>query len=165
MSAKSLNVGGLRLDSIVEVQEPIYSNTCLGNDRNNPILITTKELQPHTVLPNNEHWIPIISNPNSTAIFNFRLRQEKVLLIQTQKFYPRRVLAFCVIDAKQKSTEYVLAFRKVLYLHGQYKLNSLPKTKPMKASINCWMAQQCKINVLPMQTNIQTIANEHTSLS
>ena len=107
MSAKILNVVGLRLGSIVEVQEPIYSNTCLGNDRNNPILTTTKELQPHSVLPNNEHGIPIISNPNSTAIFHFRLRHEKVIFVQTQIISPTCSGILC--DRRQAKVDGVCA--------------------------------------------------------
>ena len=84
MSGKILNVAGLRfIGSTIAVQEPIFSNACLGKNLNNQVLITSKELQPHTVTPINEHGIPIISNPNSTVNFHFRLRQEKVLFVQT----------------------------------------------------------------------------------
>ena len=61
----------LTVGSVVEVTEPIYSNTCLGNDRNNPIIESHQAI---VVINNvtNEDFppIPIISLPSTPAMFH-----------------------------------------------------------------------------------------------
>ena len=73
--------------SYVAAVEPIYTETCLGNDQANPIITTTKSL---VALPNpvNRVVLEIQMNPLGTAMIHFALQNLEMQYIQAQFVAP-----------------------------------------------------------------------------
>ena len=71
----------LTVGSIVDVQEPVFSNFCLGNDRSNPIFHVFLPLE---VVVNNIPLlpIPIDLHPSTTAMFHFCLPNRPLTFLQ-----------------------------------------------------------------------------------
>ena len=81
-SAKLFSDRHLTVGSVVEVTEPIYSNTCLGNDRNNPIIETHQAIVVINTVTNEDFPpIPITSLPSTPAMFHYTLNSRNLLFL------------------------------------------------------------------------------------
>ena len=134
-SAKLFSDRHLTVGSVVEVTEPIYSNTCLGNDRNNPIIeshqaivvinnVTNKDFPP----------IPIISLPSTPAI-STTLWTIEICCFCMETLYLLPVLEVCATVVFSEMKRCALAYRRTQFRRGLSPHASFLETWKRKRTI------------------------------
>ena len=99
--------------SYVAIEEPFYSEHCLGNDPSNPIVTTTKSLLPLPQAGINLLNLDINFNPAGTAMYHFAINDTALRFLQAQFVSPtcagilcdrRNLKNLTVCGCVQKST-------------------------------------------------------------
>ena len=88
-SSKLFGDRRLTVGSIVEVKEPVYNNTCLGNDSNNPIFDTQRQIVVLNIpLDNLFPPVPVVLQPQTTAMFHYTLPARGLLFLHANVISP-----------------------------------------------------------------------------
>ena len=88
-SSKLFGDRRLTVGSLVEVKEPVYNNTCLGNDLNNPIFDTQRQIVVLNIpLDNLFPPVPVVLQPQTTAMFHYTLPTRRLLFLHANIISP-----------------------------------------------------------------------------
>ena len=98
----------LTVGSIVDVVEPLYTNTCLGNDMHNPIVETHHPLTVVNNLNDNDFPpIPISTSPTTPAMFHYTLTNRPLTFLHSIVVAPTCSGTLC--DRRSTKNESVCA--------------------------------------------------------